>query len=177
MSFLNLKLKLEQFPVLSSERLAFVPLVQTDLAALLELRSDPAVMKYIDRPPIKTVEEVSAFIDKIKDGVNRGEWLYWKIQLKGTSELLGTCCLWLFNEDGLSCDIGYELRKKAWGNGYMSEAIEVISRYGFEYLGLKKIVALTARENEASLRLLQKSGFILDSHNGNDSIYVLSNFK
>ena len=174
MSFINLTLKLNQFPSLSSERLMFVPLTEKDIDELYELRSDLEVMKYINRTSVKSKAEIAAFINKIDTGVKTGKWVYWKIQQKNNSELIGTICLWLFREDGMSCDIGYELRKNYWGNGYMREAIGVICNFGLEVLGVKKIVALTAKDNSASTRLLSTSGFSKEGLQGNDYIFSKS---
>ena len=56
-------------------------------------------------------------------------------------------------------EIGYFLRRSAWGNGYATEAVERILRFAFEASPLEKVVAVIEPENIGSRRILEKTGF------------------
>ncbi|HEY6114606.1 MAG TPA: GNAT family N-acetyltransferase [Candidatus Dormibacteraeota bacterium] len=58
-----------------------------------------------------------------------------------------------------SAELGYWLSPDFWGRGIMSEAVRVVSRYGFETLGLTRIFAVPFVRNPASYRVLEKAGF------------------
>ena len=45
------------------------------------------------------------------------------------------------------------------GQGHMTEAMQAILRYGFDHLHLHRIEAACVTDNEASRRVLEKSGF------------------
>ena len=56
-------------------------------------------------------------------------------------------------------EIGYFLKRSAWGNGYATEAVERILRFAFEDSPLEKVVAVIEPENIGSRRILEKTGF------------------
>lgn len=56
-------------------------------------------------------------------------------------------------------EIGFELSKDYWGQGIASEALEVVTRYGFDHLNLQRIEALIEPPNIASQKLLETKGF------------------
>lgn len=60
--------------------------------------------------------------------------------------------------------LGYWLEESAWGRGFASEAATAVVRFAFEKVGLSRLRAAHASENEASSRVLRKLGFqLLDS--------------
>ena len=50
------------------------------------------------------------------------------------------------------------------GKGLMSEAINCVLNYGFNDLNLEKIEAFTNKNNSNSIKLLQKTKFILNEN-------------
>ena len=57
-------------------------------------------------------------------------------------------------------EIGYFLKRTAWGNGYATEAADRILRFAFEGSPLEEVVAVTDPENWGSRRVLEKIGFL-----------------
>src|SRR5881227_3139476 len=55
-------------------------------------------------------------------------------------------------------EVGYRLSPRMWGRGYATEGARALLRYGFDVLGLYRIVGLTHPENLASQRVLCKAG-------------------
>ncbi|MEM1154154.1 MAG: GNAT family protein [Pseudomonadota bacterium] len=49
--------------------------------------------------------------------------------------------------------------KSCWGKGYALEVIQLLNRYGFEYLNLNKLISSTCSDNEAIQRLNTKAGY------------------
>jgi len=60
---------------------------------------------------------------------------------------------------GHCAEIGYWLGKKYWGQGIMTEAVKLVTKYGFEKLGLRRIYAFTFPLNKASAGVLKNAGF------------------
>ncbi len=58
-----------------------------------------------------------------------------------------------------SLELGYFLTKNARGNGYATEAIDLVVRLGLETLGARRIWASCDALNERSIRLLERCGF------------------
>jgi ribosomal-protein-alanine N-acetyltransferase len=60
--------------------------------------------------------------------------------------------------------IGYWMGERFAGQGYMSEAVDVIKRQAFGPLALHRLEAACIPDNERSVRLLKKAGFELEGH-------------
>lgn len=56
-------------------------------------------------------------------------------------------------------DLGYLMDHEMQGNGYMTAAVDLVLGYAFRALGLHRVQAATLLHNEASRRVLEKSGF------------------
>lgn len=171
--------RFKPFPALDTPRLHLRQLLHKDAPALLALRSDDIVNKYIDRPPTITIEDAKAFIEKINTLIANNESIYWILCLKDQTDLIGTICLWNFSEDQTQAEIGYELVPAFHGKGLMNEALQAVLNYARAQLHLKKISAYTHRDNISSTSLLKKNNFEVvtgktDEENKNNIILELS---
>ena len=62
-------------------------------------------------------------------------------------------------EGSAEIEVGFRLRRASWGRGIATEAGARLLAYGFEELGLARIVGVARPENAASIRVLRKLGF------------------
>ena len=85
------------------------------------------------------------------------------IEPKENKQLIGTCGIRINNVDLREANIGYELNSQFWGKGYATEAALAILRFGFEELGMHRIVANTLAVNKGSVRVLEKLGMRLEA--------------
>ena len=143
--------------LLESEHLRFREMRPEDAQAMFDLNSDPEVIQYTGDEPFDSVEAARIFLESYQEVYKRIGYARWIIELKSTGEILGWCGL-KFWPDKNVVDVGYRLYKKYWGNGYASEAAKASIDYGFEKLGLERIIAHARKENAASLRVLEKCG-------------------
>jgi RimJ/RimL family protein N-acetyltransferase len=60
----------------------------------------------------------------------------------------------------LSAEIGYWLGEEYWNRGIMTEAVGAVADYGFNMLGMQRIYAEVFEWNVASMRVLEKAGFV-----------------
>lgn len=166
------------FPILTSERLRLRQLSIEDQQAILALRSDPAINKYLDRAPSQTIEDAINFINQINANIQKNNSIYWVITLSETNTVVGTISLFDFSAEKNSCEIGYELVTKFQGQGLMKEAAATVITYAFETLQFQKIVAFTHHQNQQSIQLLKKFNFFLSPEtnkgNPNGRLYTLS---
>lgn len=91
---------------------------------------------------------------------NSGESLEWAIVLRETDALIGTCGLHGFN--GARAEVSCLLKRSAWGEGYMAEAITLLTRYAADVLQLRELVADVAPANLRAQSLFQKLGYLAD---------------
>ena len=147
------------FPSMTTSRLVLRPLKHSDVNEIFILRSDEAVNKYLDRHRAKSKEDAIEFISKIEQLVSEGKSLFWAINFKDETSLVGTICLWNLSEEKNSVEIGYEILPAYEGRGIMNEAMQAVIQFAFDKMEASLIEAAFVPENSRSLRLLEKNNF------------------
>jgi RimJ/RimL family protein N-acetyltransferase len=144
---------------LETERLILREFIIDDWTAVLAYQSDPLYLRYYhwsDRTPGNVMAFVNMFLDWQRERPRT------KFQLaivpKGHKQLIGNCGIRVNNVDLREANIGYELNSQFWGKGYATEAALAILRFGFEELGMHRIIANTLAVNKGSARVLEKLG-------------------
>lgn len=146
---------------LETERMVLRRFTEADIANLVELDSDPEVMRFINggratpREDVET-ELLPAFLGHYERYAGYG---FWAAIEKSTGEFLG----WFhFRPDEGAApgevELGYRLRRSAWGKGYATEGSRALIEKGFTELGIERVVASTMVVNVASRRVMEKAG-------------------
>lgn len=169
------QLNFSPFPDFITERLLLRSLIPEDENEIFVLRSDERILKYLDSPIAKTIDDASKFIRKINSGIDKNEWIYWGISLRGERKLIGTICIWNISKENISADIGFVLHPDYQGKGFIQETLLKIIQYGFETMKLKCINAEVDPNNSKSIKLLEKNNFIIKSKIDNTVFYTLRN--
>ncbi|RCX21091.1 ribosomal-protein-alanine N-acetyltransferase [Anaerobacterium chartisolvens] len=154
----SVRLKYLDNPKLETERLILRKLEITDTNDVFDYAKHPEVAKYVTWEAHKSVEDAKGFINWTLGRYKNDEAGEWGIMLKDNSKIIGAMGfvqLDLQNSCGL---IGYVLSKEYWGKGIMTEAVTRLISFGFKDMGLNRIEAVHAVENEASGKVMQKSG-------------------
>jgi RimJ/RimL family protein N-acetyltransferase len=150
---------------LETDRLILRQFTEDDLEHLVELDSDPEVMHYINggHPTPRDVlqEDLTWYIGYYTRSPGFG---FWAVIEKSSGEFLG----WFhFRPDPHSggnpaeTELGYRLRKSAWGKGYGTEGSRALINKGFIELGVRRVVASADADNIASRRVMEKAGLVL----------------
>jgi len=147
------------FPILITERLTLRQLLINDELEIFTLRSDSEINKYLNRQVSNTINDARNFINKVVENINKNESLYWAITLSDRNILVGTICLFGFSDENDKCEIGYELLTNFQGQGIMKEASEKVIDYAFNTIKVQKIEAIFHRDNQSSIKLLEKLSF------------------
>ncbi len=157
---------------LMTERLLLKPLDQTDVDTAVEMFTDPAVIKYMGNQLMSEDEICKEMAIWMKRGGN-GCIGIWSISDLETAEKYGSGYLlpmpideddtdWDLVVPGVmpDCDVevGYALKRSAWGNGFATEVCRRLLRFAFEETPLQEIVATIDDGNEKSINVLRKSG-------------------
>jgi [ribosomal protein S5]-alanine N-acetyltransferase len=128
-----------------------------DAGLILELNSDPEVLKYLHEPPLQDLNQAREILQHIilpQYEINMGRWA---THLKDQKKFIGWCGL-KYRPGRNEIDLGYRFMQTAWGKGYATEAAAAALAYGFEVLQIKTITASAHIHNTASLSILQKIG-------------------
>src|SRR6188472_1144160 len=147
------------FPILTTERLTLRQLVIADEQEIFTLRSDSEINKYLDRKRAETIDDARSFIDKISENINKNDSLYWAITFSDKNILVGTICLFGLSDENDKCEIGYELLTNFQGQGIMKEASEKVIDFAFNTIKVQKIEAFIHKDNQSSIKLLEKLSF------------------
>ena len=145
---------------LATPRLDLRPLAPGDAEALYAVFSDPVVMRYWAHPPWTALEEARAKIADDAAALPAGRHLRLAVVRRGDGALLGTCSLFNLHEQCRRAEVGYALRADAWGRGYAAEAVGELLRCAFEDLDLHRVEADVDPRNAASVRCLERLGFV-----------------
>ena len=147
------------FPNLTTERLTLRQLLITDEQDIFTLRSDGEINKYLDRQLSNTIDDARNFINKVNENIHKNDALYWAITLSDRNILVGTICLFGFSDEHNKCEIGYELLTNFQGQGIMKEATEKVIDHAFNTIRVQEIDAFIHKDNQPSIRLLEKLSF------------------
>lgn len=152
-------------PPISSLRLQLEALGLRDLGALRELDADPAVREFIDggRPVLWEGYEERMLTWLGHLGALGPRFGFWAARLAGTGEFVGWFHLRPNPSFGRRVELGYRLKRAAWGQGLAIEGSRALLAYGFGRLGLEAIMAQTLRRNARSRRVLEKLGMELEA--------------
>jgi len=129
-----------------------------DADFILELLNEPAFLQNIGDRGVRSLEDAARYIeDRMAASYRAHGFGLYIVERKSDGVRLGICGFVrrVFLEDA---DIGFAFLERYWLWGYAYEAASAVMEYGRTVLGLRRILAITAAENPASIRLLGKLG-------------------
>jgi RimJ/RimL family protein N-acetyltransferase len=144
---------------LETARLLLRPWREEDLDAYARICSDPEVMRYMSST--MTRDQAAQQMERwIRHWEERGFGL-WAVEEKATRVFIGRIGLLYHDdwpEDEHKTEVGWLLDRSHWGRGLATEGALASLRYGFEELGLERIISITKPANLASRRVMEKAG-------------------
>ncbi|NUO77961.1 MAG: GNAT family N-acetyltransferase [Lysobacter sp.] len=150
-----------EFPLLRGERIVLRGPRDEDADALFALFSEPQVMRYWSRPPMRGRDEAQALIDSIREGQQQRTMLNWVIA-DAADTAVGSCTLFRFDAAHRRAELGYALHPSQWGRGIAREATSLALDWAFGGLGLHRVDAGIDPDNDASRALLHRLGFVTE---------------
>ncbi|MEA5449764.1 GNAT family N-acetyltransferase [Leptolyngbya sp. CCNP1308] len=148
---------MQDFPNLETPRLWLRQATEADAEAVFSLFSDPQVTRFHDLDTFTYLDQAREVIERRKMGFKGDRGIRWAIALKPHNNLIGSCGF-TWDRTASQAEVGYELARKFWRRGIMTEALSAIFNYGFEVENLHRIVAEVMVDNLASKQLLKKLG-------------------
>lgn len=149
------------FPVLETARLTLRQVRDSDAEAIYAFRHDPDVSRY-NADPYESVDEAEALIHRLRRQFDSKTTLSWALTLKGEDQVIGLCGFGYWARQIRMAELGFDLAKTYWGRGLITEAAGVVVRFGFDQMNLNRIVAEVHGNNAASIRVMEKLGFMLE---------------
>lgn len=145
--------------VVKTERLTLREFTQDDADLLIELDSDPEVMRYLYDQLTDREQVERKVLPRLIDEYRRHPGFGLFAAHTRDSEFIG----WfeLRQHEGRptgEVELGYRLRRAAWGNGYATEGSQALLHRGFDELGAQTVYAETMTVNAGSRRVMEKVG-------------------
>lgn len=149
---------------LETDRLILRKFTRDDAHLLVELDSDPEVMRYISKghpTPLERIETdiLPRWLQYYETSEHLG---FWAAHEKASGDFIG----WFHLRPDRHCpedtELGYRLKRTAWGKGYATEGARALIAKAFSEWGIDRIVATTLVGNSASRRVMEKCGLRLE---------------
>lgn len=131
-----------------------------EIARLFDTRPKAEVMAILGH---KSEDEYQKELEKHLNGYSsyNRRFVMFLLMDKESGKIIGRCGLHNWNHDHLRAEIGYVMNDEAFKRkGLMSEAVAAVLEFGFTQLNLNRIDAMVGAGNAASLRIIEKSGFV-----------------
>ena len=146
------------FKELETERLILKNISFDDRDFIYDQFSNASVNQYLyDAEPLVDIQGADEIIEFYLQPEPRAQHRWILMTKAGTK--IGTGGFHCWNSSKGVCDIGYDLNPDFEGEGYMTEAINILLKYAQNEMKLKKINACIYVENEKSIKLVEKFGF------------------
>ncbi|WP_436758387.1 GNAT family N-acetyltransferase [Streptosporangium sp. V21-05] len=146
---------------LETDRLVLRAFTEADADHLFELDDDPDVMRFINggRPASREAIRTHTLPRLLHDHPCFGTRGYWAAEERSTGTFLGWFAFRPPDDHGpVVVELGYRLKKAAWGVGYATEGSRALIHRGFTDLGVERVTANTMTVNTRSRRVMEKAG-------------------
>ena len=143
----------------TSPRLGFRVWEEDDYPTMTLLNQDDDVMEFFPKKP--TLKDTLDFIERMNAMQAKHNFCYFAVDVIENSELIGFIGLSVQNylkELNTFVDIGWRLKKEAWGYGYATEGAKRCLFYGFKDINLKTTYAVAPVVNQKSIAVMKKIG-------------------
>lgn len=145
--------------ILETERLILRKPVIEDAEEMSKYNEREEFYRYLPMDP-PTKESTKKFVESIIESFKN----HFIIVDKKTGMVIGDICLGIKEKHPHSASFGYGLNPAYWGKGYMTEALRVVLKFGFEELKLKRIYGTLNPANKSSEKVMKKCGLQYEGH-------------
>lgn len=152
----------KEIPRLETERLSLNAFSREDMPEYFEILRDNEVQKYLGGgvPVFDEEPHISNWLRNVNDRLLSRKIVFtWCVKEKTTGKVIGRIDLGGFVRKS-TAEISYHFARNYWGNGIATEVVSRVTEFGIDELGLKRIQGLVRKENKASIRVLEKNGYI-----------------
>lgn len=145
--------------IIKTPRLGLRNWQPSDLEPFAEMNSDEAVMEYF--PKTLSKEESLDLYNRLKEHFEKHGYTYFAAETISDKKFIGFIGLayQTYEAHFTPCvDIGWRLRREAWGKGYATEGAKACLDFGFNKIKLEEIYSVTPLPNLKSVNVMKKIG-------------------
>lgn len=142
----------DNFPSISDDKILLRQIHFSDIDEIIEI-------SFYDAIQATTIKQATEMQTKINEDYLNGNSIHWGIVDKLTNKIVGTCGYYRGLDNGEG-ELGCILLPQYRGQGYMQSAILLAIEFGLHIIGLSRIWAITTKQNEKAIKLIEKLNFI-----------------
>jgi len=143
----------------TSRRLGFRNWSQEDLEMFANMNADPEVMEHF--PKCLTRDESAESLSKARKHFEQRNYTYFATDILESGECIGFIGLY-YQEYKTpftpATDIGWRLKRSAWGFGYATEGANRCLDFAFNELNLSHVISVCTIQNIKSEKVMKKIG-------------------
>ncbi|AWE07517.1 N-acetyltransferase [Lysinibacillus sp. 2017] len=149
---------------LSTKRLRFERYDMSDLQNVIQLVTNPEIMKYIGDGNVKDETYAVQLIERMQQQYkNFDDYGLHKLIHKDTGAFIGHAGIVAqIIDDAFELELGYWIEQEFWGNGYAFEAAQALANYANKEMWLERYVSAIQVGNEASKAIALKNGMAIE---------------
>jgi RimJ/RimL family protein N-acetyltransferase len=134
-----------------------------DAAGLAAVHADPEVTRFINGPSALTRFQSDQVSERVLEHWRTHGFGLWAAEAKAGGDMIGfigLCHPFWFPAFAETVEVGWRLRRDAWGHGYATEGAREAFRVGFEDRGLDEILAFIHPDNHRSAAVADRLGMV-----------------
>ena len=149
-------------PQLSNGSIRLEPLTQRDLAEALAMCEDEDTKRFTYLPANADDAWIAGWLRRYEEGWADGSRAGFSIRDAVDGTYLGFAAIVRLDLENAQGEIGYVVSPHARGRGAAAAAVELLTRWGFDALGLQRLELRIDSANQASARVAERAGYRLD---------------
>ena len=147
--------------ILENKHIKLRALEPSDLDALFEIENDSALWHISDTLVPYSRDLLEKYLEESVKDIFEAKQLRLAISPNGSEQLIGLVDLFQFEPHHRRAGLGIVIKKDHQQMGFATHAVELMTQYAFEFLGLHQVFAHVPMNNSGSRRLFENSGFVL----------------
>ena len=143
--------------LIETPRLLLRPPEASDVHAMLEIHQDPDVIRYLGSGKSGDLSVAWRNVAMMIGHWHMRGYGPWTVLGKAGGEILGRAGYWN-PEGGPGLELGWVIRRSAWGHGFATEASRAALTWAWRYLDADHIISIINAANKSSIRIAEKLG-------------------
>ena len=155
----------DRYDLVRTDRLVMRRWLESDRAPCAAMNADPEVMRYFPATLDRAASD--AGVDRIEELFGQQGFGLWALEIAETAEFIGFTGLnpMPAGVPGAGgTEVGWRLVRRAWHQGYATEAAAAAVEVAFDGVGLTELWSMTAVLNEPSQAVMRRLGMTLYAH-------------
>jgi [ribosomal protein S5]-alanine N-acetyltransferase len=149
-------------PIIRTKRFILRPIKKSDIKLIAKHANDKIVARNtLSIPHPYKLKDAKIWVNKNLDNYKKKEKTDVTFAIEIDGKFAGGVGLHKIAKNH-KAEIGYWLGRPYWNRGIMTEAVKVVTKFGFEKLKLRRIYAPVFLFNEPSKKVLEKAGYKLE---------------